>query len=638
MADDARLPAIIDPAGLNDLIEAPVSLVLSPEPFSRAVAYLTQPAGRTLRAALVEAVRSGAISADDLCRTVVYVDGLRLAREDTLDHVLRDGEIINIVVEPLGGNGRKKDIGQILLMIAVIAVSAWVGGGAGGAIASEIMAQIAAAAVMTLGQFAVAALFAPEAENKARTNERYALQSASNQYRPWSAFPLALGEVIVAPDFAAKTFTKSVGDDVWIHGILGLHLGACAMAEMKIGETLVSTLGASDFRMVAHLTPGPRNFTIYPHDTDQLDLKEELEATPTTATPVIRAASTEGEWFEFDFFLPAGLHFQKDDGRLLAAFVTVTVRYRPIDQDGVPTGGGAWTHGLTISLLSTTKEPWRVTRSLALPLGRYQFEFKRSLQPDANEKRRDEIGLTAIRAIAFRKPVADQTLSIVEFAVRATALNQGTLAPITCRITPICQTWNGAAWTAPVPTSNPAALVRWLLTGPAPARPLVSAEVDARIRAWSELCDEHNWKAGFYLTDDRRQDQVLALLEQAGRASLFWDGTQIVANAWVEKPAPRQLFAGVNLREHRWTIVYPEPVHALRVEFQNIEQGGDPDEIFVYADGYAETAGGGKAAAVLVEALRLEGQKTPERAYRDGRWELGRRLHQRRFDTWSTDA
>lgn len=623
------------------MADGSVPIVLSPEPFSRAVAYLEQPAGRTLKGALVEAVRAGSISADDLSRTVVYVDGVRLGRDETLDHVLQEGQVVNIVVEPLGGGGGRKEVGQILMTIVVIAVSMWVGGPAGAAaLGSTLLAQVAAAAILTLGQAAVAALFAPDAESKAKANERYALQTASNQYRPWAPFPLAIGEVICAPDFAAKTFTQAIGDDVWIYGILGLHYGACEVDELKIGDTLVSSMGAGDFRMAQHLTPGPRDFSIYPNDTDQLDLQEELEATTGAATPVIRAASAEGELFEFDFFLPGGLHFQKDDGRVIAASVTLTVRYRPVDEDGVPTGDASWAPGLTIPLTSTTKEPWRIMRSLALPLGRYEFEFTRSLKPDANEKRRDDVGLTAIRAIAFRKPVADETLSIIEFAVRATALNQGTLAPITCRLKPLCETWDGAAWTAPVATSNPAALTRWLLTGPAPARPLQPEQADVRLRAWSALCEEYDWNVGIYLTDDRRQADVMGMIEQAGRASLWWDGTQIVASAWVEKPAPRQLFTGSNLKDHRWTIIYPEPVHALRVEFANIDEGGDPDELFVYADGYAEVADpeAGLEAATLVEALRIEGQKTAERAYRDGRWELGARLHRRRVDTWTADV
>lgn len=621
------------------MADGAVPIVLSPEPFARTTTYVEAPAGCTVRTMLASAVSHGHLQLDDLARTNVYIDGARLDRDAALDAVLTEGQVVNVVVEPLGGGGGKKDVGQILLTIAVIAVSMWVGGPTGPLQAWPMLArQVAAAAVLTAGQMAVAAIFKPET-NLAKANDRYALSSASNQYRPWGSMPLALGEVVVAPDLAVKTFTQAQGEDQWIFGILGLHYGPCQVEDLKIGDTLVSSMGAGDVRVAYHLTPGPRTFSIVANDTDQLDLQEELQATTGGATPVVRAASAEGERFEFDFFMPQGLYFAKDDGRKIAASLTVTIRYRPIDENGVPTGAGTWTNGLTIPLTSSSSDPWRIMRSIALPLGRYEFEVKRSPLEDDNAKRKTDIGWTAVRAIAFRKPVADETLSLIEFAVRATALNQGNLAPLTCRITPICQTWTGSAWGAPMATSNPAALARWLMTGPAPAVPMTSDQADVGLRAWSTLCEEYNWRAHLYLTEDRKQDAVLQLLGMNGRASLFWDGTQLVAAPWVEKHAPRQLFAGSNLKDHRWEIVYPDPVHALRVEFQNIDQGGEADEIYVYADGYGETADPANniAAATLVEALRLEGQQTLERAYRDGRWNLGARLHQRRVDSWATD-
>ena len=448
---------------------------------------------------------------------------------------------------------------------------------------------------------------------------------------------MALGEVVAAPDLAVKTFTRAIGDDVWIYGMLGVHYGACTVSDLKIGDTLASSMGSGDAQFVHHLTPGPRTFSLCPNDIDQADFQEELVATTSSATPVVRSASSEGEAFEFDFFLPGGLHFQKDDGRILAASVTLTVRYREIDADGDPIGDGSWTAGISETLTSTTKEPWRVTRALGLPMGLYEFEVVRSLKPDANEKRHDQVALTAIRAIAYRAPVTDETLSVIEFAIRATALNQGTLAPITCRIIPIAQTWTGSAWGTPEPTSNPAALTRWLLTGPAAARPLTSDQADVGLRQWSLLADEYDWTSNIYLTEARTQADAMDLLEQAGRASIYWDGAQTVASTWVEKPIPRQLFTGSNLKDHRWQIAYPEPMHAFRVEFQNLDEGGEPDEVFVYADGYGAVASEGIEAATLTEALRLEGQKTAERAVRDGRWELGRRIHRRRVDTWTAD-
>lgn len=617
-----------------------VPIVLSPEPFARTTTYVEAPEGCTVRAMLASAISHGHLKLDDLPRTNVYVDGTRIDRDEALALVLVEGQIVNVVVEPLGGGGGgKKDIGQILLTIAVIAVSMWVGGPAGPLQAWPMLArQVAAAAILTAGQMAIAAIFKPES-NVAKANDRYALSSASNQYRPWASMPMALGEVVVAPDLAVKTFTQAQGEDQWIYGILGLHYGPCTAEDLKIGDTLVSSMGAGDVRVAYHLTPGPRTFSIVSNDTDQLDLQEELQATVSGSTAVVRAASAEGERFEFDFFMPQGLYFAKDDGRKIGASLTVTIRYRSIDQNGVPTGSGAWANGLTIPLSSASSDPWRIMRSLSLPLGRYEFEVKRSKLEDDNAKRKTDIGWTAIRAIAFRKPVLDETLSLIEFAVRASALNQGNLAPFTCRITPICETWTGTQWGAPVPTSNPAAITRWLMTGPAPAVALTKPQADVGLRTWAALCDQYNWKSHIYLTEDRKQDAVMQLLGMNGRASLFWDGTQLVSAPWVEKPAPRQLFAGSNLKDHRWEIVYPDPVHALRVEFQNIDQGGEADEIYVYADGYGETADPANniLPATLIEALRLEGQQTIERAYRDGRWNLGARLHQRRVDSWSTD-
>ncbi|WP_312065155.1 hypothetical protein [Brevundimonas sp.] len=624
------------------MADGSLPIVVTPEAFGRNAFDLSVVEGLTVRGMLVEAVKAG-LPVSVLDRTEIYIDGERLPRETALSHQLRRDQVVNVVVEPLGGGGGGgKDIGQVLLSVAVIAVSAWIGGlaltaSSPGMLFAKLVGRAALqGAVLLGGQALISALFSPES-SKAKANDRYALQSASNQYRQWGAMPLALGEVVTGPDLAAKTFTQNKGEDVWIYGILGLHYGPCQVSDVKIGDTLVSTMGSGDFQMVQHLTPGPRTFSLYPNDVDQLDLQEELQATTSSATPMVRAASSDGERFDIDFFLPGGLHFQKDDGRVLSASVSVGVRYRPIDADGGATG--PWITGPTMSRTSTTKDPWRITHSVSVPLGRYEFELTRSRKPDDNTKRRDDIYVTAIKAVAFRKPINDETLSVIEFAVRASAINQGTLAPITCRIIPICETWTGSGWGAPVATSNPAALARWLLTGPAAAKPMQSSQADMRLRAWAALCDQYGWTSHLYLTEGRTQADVLQLLGGLGRASLFWDGTQVAASPWVEKPAPRQLFTGANLRDHSWSIVYPEPVHALRVEFQNIDQGGEPDELYVYADGYGPTAdpANGIEAATLVEALRLEGQATLARAYKDGRWKLGQRLHQRRIDTWTAD-
>ncbi len=613
-----------------------VPVVVSPKPFGRETLNLELHEGATVLSLLRAAVKAG-LSVDDLARTEIYINGQRGGpdRRAVLEQTLKAGDVVNLVVEPLGGGGGgDKDIGQILLTVAVIAVSAWVGGGASGAITSKLLARMLAAGITMVGQAVVQGMNQPKTPQKA--NDRYALQSASNQYRPFGPQPVALGEVVVAPDLVVKTFTESVGDDVWLYGILGLHRGKCTYDELKIGDTLVSSMGAGDVRINAHLTPGPRSFTIYPNDVDQLDLQEELQADASSATPVVRASSSDGQRFDFDFFLPKGLYFGKSDGRIESVSVSVAIRYRAVDEHGAPIG--SWTDAPGWSRSGATKDPIRARHSISLPLGRYEFEVTRNQHADNNDKRHHDIFWTALKSVAYRQPVVDDQLAVIEFAVRATAINQGGLAPITCRIKPIIPVFKNGNWLTEEVSSNPAALTRWLMTGPCAAHPLTSAQADQRLRAWYTACQTYGWTAHHYLTEEKSQEEALALLEQSGKASTFWDGSQLAASVWIEKPAPKQMFTGANLRDHSFEIVYPEPVHALRVQFANIDKTGEQDEVVVYADGYGERAESGLIAATLYEALPLDGQMTVQRAYRNGRWALGQRIHQKRFDTWTTDV
>lgn len=626
-------------------------------------AILAVEAGTTVARLLAHAVRQGLIRREQLPLVDVWIDGDRLDPHADAARMLQAHETIHLnVTVHGGGGGGQKDIGQILLQIAVIAIATWVGGPGGAAAAMGIKAgtalafvvnAAASAAVMALGGLAIQALYAPERENQARANDRYALQTASNQYRPWGPMPLLLGRQVVAPDLAVKGYTQTIGEDVWLYGILGVHYGPVAVSDLKIGDTSVASMGEGEVRLAYHLTPGPRTWSIYPNTVDEAQFSEELNEDGATA--LIRAAGDVGERFEFDFVFPRGLWFNKtSNGKSLDEDVVIQVQYRPINAQGDPTGawapapfpaatrytGAALPPG-SLYFRNKVKEVWRVTRSLTLPEGLYEFAFTRDVPDDGPDGGGvEQVMLTAIRAIRFTPPITDETLSVIEFAVKATAMNQGTLAPITLTAEPICDVWDGETWGTPEPTSNPAALSRWLVTGPAAAKPLPSHQADLGLGYWYEICAERGWDAGLRIAEPRSQADVLQLLGQRGRAAPYWSGRALEASPFVSKLAPRQLFTGANLSDHGWRIAYPEPVHALRVEFQNLDQGGEPDEVVVYVEGYGPPGPGldpELEPAVRVETFRIEGQCTIERAWRDGRWELAERRHRRRVDSWTCD-
>lgn len=613
----------------------PIQTVLAPEALSARTEYLGMPVGARVLDALRVAIEEGLLPSAALPQTAVYVNGERLPREAALDYVLVEGDVLNIVVEPLGGGGGgSKDIGRIVAQIAVIALAA---------VANMVpgIGPFLSAAVMTLGQLAINHLFKPE-QDRARVDDRYALRGASNHYRPWDMMPLQLGESRFAPDFAAKTYTQNVGEDVWLHMILGVHYGPCEVTALKIGDTLVSSMGADEVQVAYHLTPGVRNWTIYPNTVEQGDHTDELNP---NGTVVVRAGPDQGTKFEFDFAFPRGLWWD-DEGDKKAEDVKVTVRMRQTTSTGTPIGGwvaapfpieqdagGVNLPQGTVYFRAKSREPQRFTKALNAALGWYEFEFKRDAQEHGAGKTYDQTVLTAIRAIRFTPPIVDQTLSVIEMRVKATAMNQGSLAPITCVARPICEVWNNGAgtWGNAQATSNPAAVARWLYMGPAAAKPLLAAEVDASFGAWFQSCVTHTLVSGLRVAELRSQAEAMRLLEQAGRAWVYWNGVKLVAVPWMARPAPRQLFTGRNLRGHTGQLVYPEPVHALRVEFQNTDRDTRADEIIVYADGYDANT------ATKIEAFRIENPCSMSRAWRDGRWELARRQLQRRVDAWEAD-
>lgn len=86
------------------MADGSLPIVVTPEAFGRDAFGLTVVEGLTVRAMLVEAVKTG-LPVESLNRTEIYVDGERLDRETALDHVLAADQVVNVVVEPMGGGG-----------------------------------------------------------------------------------------------------------------------------------------------------------------------------------------------------------------------------------------------------------------------------------------------------------------------------------------------------------------------------------------------------------------------------------------------------------------------------------------------------------------------------------------------------
>lgn len=620
-----------------------IGLFIAPKPFSPRIERLSVEPGTSVAGMIAAAINAGVLpnDADELDLLRVYVDGEPLPfaspeeRLESLDVVPPAGAEVNLSVEPQGGsNTDARNALSVLVQIAAYVVA----GPAG---------PLAVAAATIAGNLAVNALFpvvTPSSLGAGRGGAT--LQDAGNPLRRRGMMPLQLGTSREPFDLAAKPYTRLVGQDVWLDVIFGVHYGPCSVSDIKIGETLLSDYPSSEYRIEQFLTPGPRTSAIYRSRVDQENLSDELDV--RTPAWEVHTAQAGAEKVELDFTWPSGLGFTKENGTLMHHAVRVEVQWAPVGTEtwtAVPIPGAGSGHfgdalpAGVFEVFDRTNDAIRRTVEFTVPNPAVQIKLRaKAYHLDGNDvtRSRETTVWTALRSIELKPPVTDEYLSIIVLSVKASDDLNGTLPVVTGVITPHAPVWTGSEWLDDIgdwePTSNPVALARMLLVGPTAARPLSADEIDASAETHHELCEARGWSGGYRLADDVTQEDALRILGAIGRFSAYDNGEALCLVPDWEKPLARQVFTGRNVQNYRYTRSFPEPVHALVVEFRNVDVDADWDEVIVYNDGYdADTAD-------LYESQRIEYACTADRAYREGRVWLAKRQLQVETHEWTAGA
>lgn len=605
-----------------------VPVVITPKPFSPTTERLFCREGATVAQILLEAVRGGFLALGDLPRTNVYLDGERLDRGEALDLRPAAGQILNIAVEPAGGGDSQGDkVVETLIAIAVIAVSAFMGNPQGVAMGVSML---------------IRATLTPRFDNDklADARNKTPLDGASNSYRPREPMPLALGSGRMVLDVAAMPYTSSENDVVWLRLIFAPHYGACQVDDLKIGETLLEDYPAADIEVEYRLTPGPYTSTLYPNDVFPEGFADELTVT-RGAEPIeweVHTAQPGAEVIELDFTFPQGLKFTKENGGILKNQVQLVIETAEVgteDWAAQPLNGAPYYDRLGVAVptgnfyvsAKTNDALFRTASFDADPELHLKVRV-RAFDPD-NDPPDQGVNKTywsGIRSINFGSPILDDNLSLVIMKIKSSDDLNGQLPPVSAVVTPIIPVWTGSAWGAAQASGNFAACARWLVTGPAAGNPLTADEVDDSFGQAFELIEANGWDGLVDVREEASQEDVLKRLGAAGRFSTYWNGRALVAVPDWSRPSPRQIFTAKNASSYRYRRAFPDPLHAVMIEFRDLE--GLDDEVFVYADGY------GPDNAELIETVRPPFACTIERAYRYGRVYLLRRGLQQEVHEW----
>jgi hypothetical protein len=608
------------------------NVVISPEAHKPRLELMKAPVGCTMTEILRCAINEGKFDKGDLPYVEIRVNGKLLPRrEDALDRCLLDGEVVQISMAVRGDNPLKNAF-QLIVQVTAIVVGFYFG-------------PWAAAAVQVVGALATAALFRNKQDRLADPNSSSALNEQSNTIRRRAPMPLVLGRQRVAFDVAALSYTQNIGNDSWLNVIFGVHYGPCTVEQIKIGETLLADYPASDVQIEYSLNPGPKNFNLYPGNVFQENFNNKLDfvgipgGTWETITPLpgARAASV-------DITLPGGLSYSTDKGKIRNEEVAGQIQIAEVGTENwqpAPFPGNDTARNKDNQLLPPGSFYLNMKTANAI---RRTYTF--NLDPTKNWKVRvraydqdndsaDDPGhtwdtyLTALRSHFDGKPIIDENLSCIAIRIKASGDLSNTLPTISGIVTPIVPVYKNGNWDTREPSSNQAALLRWCLTDLPAAKPLSPAEINGSCEAVYNLIQARDWGCALYITDDISQEDLMRLCGLAGRFATYWSGEDLCFVGDWEKPIARQVFSAANIKGYKYRREFQDEIHAVLVEFKNLDEDSRTDEVWVYADGYNANN------STLFETYSLQFACSQNRAYREGRVYLARRELKTETHEWT---
>ncbi|HRE45473.1 MAG TPA: hypothetical protein PKY87_16070, partial [Terricaulis sp.] len=497
---------------------------------------------------------------------------------------------------------------------------------------------LAYGALTAAASYGISALTATDPDTMS-IDPRFSIDGARNAIQPYASWPAVLGTHRVFPPHAAKQWTQTNGETVWLHVLLGLGLGPVSLDgdSIQIGDTPLSNFAGSHWAVKEKPgDPIPPIWARSPDEQDGPGLVDNASGwvTRTTDSSDCDALEVELAWLE-------GLLRITSSGKHDAITVQYRLRYRQVGEtdwrsfaDGTVSASGA-----LYSQHRATLQPFRVTHTReGVGGGQFEVGFLRVTEDYTNPNIRTRIGWAKLRSFTNAPPVIDDNLALLHVTVEAGPQVQSVVDRINCVISRVAPLWDSGEedWTAtPAATSNPAALARWVAMGPGMAKPYGADGLDqAAWGAWFEQCVGMDWRCDLDVAagTGASPEDVLQLIARCGRATIGRRGGKLVPIPDTTQPTATQLFTPRNswgLRARR--TLKPE-TQAYRVQFNNAEKNYVLDEMVVYFPGF-----NAENITIAPELLVVPGKTRPVEINREAKRRIAEILLRGMEYTFSVD-
>ena len=608
-----------------------LTLTAAPHPFRAATVTHEIPEGMTLEEMLEFC------QPDPYLRrfAVAMINGQIIKRE--IWHLVRPnkGTIVEFRVLPTGGGsgGDENKVLRTILTVVVLIIALVVLYFTGSPIGFQLVSAIGLLAVNVLVPVKLPTLKADEEDPS------FSIAGSRNRLLPFEPVPQMLGKHRIAPPFGAQPFTEVIGEDQFLTMLFVWSIGPIVLdvSSLKIGETPLT-----DYEDVeTEHRPGKAGdapLALYPDTVVQSDPALLL----TDQTFRQRTSALNADELSVDILFPIGLiNTNKGDGSTDPIIVIFQMNFREV-------GASPW---LTPTFSATTVDPSAISGDLitinqksrqpvrhgfrwaVASRGQYEVRLRRTTGPSGNSNDVEDAYFQTLRTITNEDPISSAVpVAKTVLRIRATDQLNRVIDEFNGLITTEGLDWNGSAWVADQPITNPASLFRHVLQGNAIATPLADARLDLpNLQAFHLHCSTLG----------------LTFNQSRGTRASVWETLQDVAGAGRGGPSQTDGKWGVVVEEVKATPVshitprnsfnfaaekaFIDQPHAWRINFPNQDQGYRSDERRVYRDGFDVTN------ATKFESLIFPGATDPDQIQKLGRFRIAQFENQPERYTFGQD-
>ena len=475
------------------------------------------------------------------------------------------------------------------------------------------------------------------------------IRGSKNKDNKGGPIPILIGKHLIYPFISCSPYTVEVAaanhtyrpsapdtQDIFQLFCAGYKDMQVDTATYKVGDTLLSDLDNFEVQLIQDGAEP----TLYGERRYEVNVNKEVIATSIDQTETLILTSPTNVYdIEFRWVAQAGIADYDEEDEEAIEQLGVRPGVHITDENDVIVYSNLYYH--LVGSRYTHRWSNQVTNTqLGSGAGtnrQYTIKVYRKNVPDKRSRKKDNfhLGSVVFKTADFSNPGdpnlrpinADfqDELTIIATKFRTSGIVQGVIDEFNFIAQTTTYVYSGsgsgaAQWTTVSATSNPAALFLYILRNQrVNKRVTENSQIDwESFEAWYTFCEDKEFEANLYITNDIKISEILDRIATLGRATWSMVDGKFLIIIDKERDDIIQYFTPRNSRDFEGEKSFSDVPNCLKLKHVNPDLGYVPTEIYVYDD----NSSGFPDPSDTVQEIEISGAVNSDQATRMGKYIL----------------